>query len=56
MRQSQPPLNDAAWTLLAQPSVLPAPQLFGSVPQGFFAQVVASFTGSHHHLKAKGTE
>jgi cytochrome o ubiquinol oxidase subunit II len=49
VRQSRPPLNDAAWALLAKPSVLPAPQFFGSIPDGFFAQIVASFTGSQHH-------
>lgn len=55
MRQSKPPLNQAAWARLAQPSVLPAPQFFGSVAEGFFAGVVADFTGGHHH-KVDGTE
>lgn len=49
VRQSRPPLNDAAWALLAKPSVLSAPQFFSSVPDGFFARIVGSFTGSHHH-------
>lgn len=48
VRQSRPPLNDAAWVLLAQPSVLPAPQFFSSIPDGFFTQIVANFTGGHH--------
>ena len=56
LRQSKPPLDDAAWGLLVQPSVLPAPRLFGRVPQGFFARVVASFTGGHRHLQTNGAE
>jgi cytochrome o ubiquinol oxidase subunit 2 len=56
LRRSRPPLNDAAWALLAQPSVMPAPQFFGSVPQGFFAHLVAKFSGAHHQLQANGTD
>jgi cytochrome o ubiquinol oxidase subunit II len=49
VRQSNPPLNDAAWAALRKPSVLPSPQFFGSIPDRMFAQFVASFAGSPHH-------
>jgi cytochrome o ubiquinol oxidase subunit 2 len=55
-RQSQPPLDNAAWSQLTQRSVQPTPLFFGSVPDDFFAQVVASFSGGHHHLHADRAE
>lgn len=55
-RQSKPPLNQAAWAQLAQRSVLPAPLFFGSIPDRFFSEVVAKFTGGRHHLQADGAE
>jgi len=55
LRQSHPALDEAAWALLAQSSVLPAPQMFGSVPTGFFAHIVTDFTGGHH-AQADGVE
>ena len=56
MSDSKPPLNQAAWALLAKPSVLPAPQSFGSVAEGLFTGVIAGFTGGHPHMKADGTD
>jgi cytochrome o ubiquinol oxidase subunit 2 len=57
MSESRPPLNQAAWAQLTKPSVLAAPQFFGSVADGFFTAVVAGFTGgSHHHIKADGAD
>ncbi|MDG2046777.1 MAG: COX aromatic rich motif-containing protein [Halioglobus sp.] len=56
MSDSKPPLNSAAWALLAKPSVLPAPQSFGSVAEGLFTGVIAGFTGGHPHMKADGTD
>lgn len=56
LRQSKPPLNQAAWTQLTERSVLPAPQFFGSVMEGFFDRVLGDFTGGHHHPKADGTD
>jgi cytochrome o ubiquinol oxidase subunit 2 len=53
-RQSSPPLDQAAWAQLTQSSVLSAPRFFGSVADDFFADFVASFSGSHHHLTADG--
>jgi cytochrome o ubiquinol oxidase subunit 2 len=55
-RQTKPPLNQAAWSQLAQPSVLPIPQFFGSVAEGFFAGIVAGFSAGHHHHNVDGTE
>jgi cytochrome o ubiquinol oxidase subunit 2 len=55
-RRAKPPLDQDAWAQLAQRSVLPVPQFFGSVPGGFFAQVVANLTAGHHHAQADGTE
>ena len=56
MSDSKPPLNQAAWALLAEPSVLAAPQSFGSVAEGLFTGVIAGFTGGHPHMKADGTD
>ena len=56
MSDSKPPLNKAAWALLAKPSVLAAPQSFGSVAEGLFTGVVAGFTGGHPHMRADGTD
>jgi cytochrome o ubiquinol oxidase subunit 2 len=56
MSDSKPPLNQAAWALLAKPSVLAAPQSFGSVAEGLFTGVIAGFTGGHPHMKADGTD
>jgi cytochrome o ubiquinol oxidase subunit 2 len=56
MSESKPPLNSAAWALLAKPSVLAAPQSFGSVAEGLFTGVVAGFTGGHPHMRADGTD
>lgn len=56
VRQSKPPLDQAAWAQLTPSSVLPAPQFFGSIADGFFADFVSSFSGSHHHLAADGTK
>jgi cytochrome o ubiquinol oxidase subunit II len=56
VRQSKPPLDPAAWAQLTASSVLPAPQFFGSIADGFFADFVSSFSGSHHHLAADGTK
>ena len=56
MSNSKPPLNKAAWALLAKPSVLAAPQSFGSVAEGLFTGVVAGFTGGHPHMRADGTD
>ncbi len=57
LRQSKPPLDQTAWAQLTKPSVLPAPQFFGSVADHFFAGVVAGFTGGgHHHLIKDGSE
>jgi cytochrome o ubiquinol oxidase subunit 2 len=53
-RQSKPPLDQAAWAQLTQSSVLSAPQFFGSVADGFFADIVSSFSGGHHHHQADG--
>lgn len=55
VRQTRPALDQAAWSLLARPSVLPQPQFFGSVAEGFFEGVVADFTGGHHHPTMDGS-
>ena len=56
LKQSNPPLNNAAWVQLAQPSVLQSPVFFGSVSEDFFDDVVATFTGGHDHAQANGNE